>query len=223
MADSDGTQAMHVANEIRNLIFKGVFKPGDGLNEQALADRFHVSRTPVREAIRILATSGIVEQKPRKRARVAIMHLGKIFKSMEALSEIEACCARLAARYMTPAEKAELAAVHERFCAELSKKNFDPVEIGRLNILFHETMLEGCHNEALIEIARDLAIKVIAYRAQQAAQPGRLEKSAQEHAAILEALQAGEEERTYTLMKAHFDIVSTNVTDIVSAYNLQAG
>lgn len=216
------TQASHVANEIRRLIFDGEFQAGDGLNEQALANRFNVSRTPVREALRILTASGMVDQQPRKRARVATMPLGRIFESMEALSELEACCARLAVRYMTPIERAELTNVHEQFCAALCKKNIDVMDVARLNLLFHETLLEGCHNSALIEMARNLATKVIGYRAQQAVQPGRLKNSATEHGEILAALLSGDEERTYTLMRSHFDIVSTNVNEVVNNFNANA-
>lgn len=218
MGKSDLTQAALVANEIRNLIFDGTFQPGDGLNEQALADRFKVSRTPVREAMRMLTVSGMVDQQPRKRARVASMPLSKIFESMEALSEIEACCARLAARHMTPIERTELTDVHNRYCAMLNKDHIHNAELGQLNLLFHETLLAGCHNSALIEVAQNLADKVIAYRAEQATQAGRLEKSAEEHGKILDALLARDEEQTYILMRTHFDIVSSNVTEVINTF-----
>ncbi|MEM8988544.1 MAG: GntR family transcriptional regulator [Pseudomonadota bacterium] len=216
-ATAEPTQAAKIAEEIQTIILNGELGPGDGLNEQALADRFGVSRTPIREALRMLAASGVVRQEPRKRARVAEMPLGRVFEYLEALSEIEASCARLSARRMTPIERANLAETHDAFCQALRTDAEDMVTTGAIGLQFHERLVLGCHNSALIEIAKAAAARVLVYRAQQAFKPGRLEKSAQEHGDILKAVQQGDDELTYKLMRGHFEVVSANVSDIITS------
>ena len=217
---AESTQAAKIAEEIQQIILSGEFRPGDGLNEQALADRYGVSRTPIREALRMLAAAGVVEQEPRKRARVAHMPLGRVLEYMEALAEIEASCARLSVRRMTPMERAELTEIHESFCDRLATAPDDLVSIGRINIQFHDRLVQGCHNSALIDMAAKTSSRVMYYRAQQGAQPGRLKKSAQEHAAILRAVQEGDADGAYNLMRGHFEVVSGNISDLVSTMKM---
>ena len=216
IATENGTQAAKIADEIQQIILSGEFQPGDGLNEQALADRYGVSRTPIREALRMLAAAGVVEQKPRKRARVAELPLGRVLEYMEALAEIEASCTRLAVRRMTPMERADLAEIHDRFCAMMKKDPDNVLGISTLNIQFHDQLVRGCHNSALVDLANKTAARVLFYRAQQAVQAGRLKKSAHEHEAILKAVQSDDEEGAYKLMRGHFEIVSGNISDLVS-------
>lgn len=211
------TRAARIADEIQQVIMSGEFQPGDGLNEQALADRYGVSRTPVREALRMLAAAGVVEQQPNKRARVAQMPLGKILESLEALAEIEATCTRLAVRRMTPVERAELAEIHERFCDALGSEPFDVVAVSNINIQFHEHLVRGCHNGALIDITKQLSAKVLFARAEQVLQAGRFKKSAEEHEEILRAVQEDDEERAYKLMRRHFEVVSSNISSLAKS------
>ena len=213
----NSTQAAKIAEQIQQIIMSGEFQPGDGLNEQALADRYGVSRTPIREALRMLAAAGVIEQQPRKRARVAQMPLGRILEHLEALAEIEATCTRLSVRRMTPVERADLAEIHERFCTALSSRPDDILTISNINLQFHEHLVRGCHNNALIDVAKQLSAKVLFHRAQQAVQAGRLKKSAKEHEEILKAVQHDDEERAYRLMRSHFEIVSGNISSIVTS------
>ncbi len=214
-ANSRSTQAVKIADEVKQVILSGEFRPGDGLNEQALADRYGVSRTPIREALRMLAAEGVVEQEPRKRARVASMPLGRVLENLEALAEIEATCARLSVRRMTPIERAGLAEIHHEFCRALDENPDDTLTISNMNLQFHEHLVKGCHNGALIEVAGQLAARVLFYRAQQAAQAGRLQNSAKEHEAILRAVQTDDEELAYRLMRGHFEIVGGNISSLV--------
>ncbi|MEM8548718.1 MAG: GntR family transcriptional regulator [Pseudomonadota bacterium] len=212
----DTTQAAKIASRIQEIILAGEYQPGDGLNEQALADRYGVSRTPVREALRILTAEGLVEQRPRKRARVAQLPLGKILEYMEALAEIEASCTRLAVRRMTPIERAGLGEIHQTFCEQLEQAPDDFLRIADLNVQFHRHLVEGCHNQAMIDMARKTASRVLFYRARQAMQAGRLRNSAKEHEAILSAVLNDEEDQAYRLMRGHFEVVKGNVSFLVS-------
>lgn len=210
------TQAGIIAHQIKQIIQEGEVRPGDGLNEQKLADRFGVSRTPVREALRLLTAAGIVEQEPRKRARVARMSVGQVLETLEALAEIEACCTRLAVNRMTPVERASLAQIHNEFCRARKRKKANVVTLSKINIKFHEQLIVGSHNRVLIEMAQALSLKVLYYRAQQAHQVGRLEESEAEHAAILKAIDDNDPDAAYNLMRAHFDIVAGNISSLIS-------
>ncbi|MEM6536798.1 MAG: GntR family transcriptional regulator [Pseudomonadota bacterium] len=212
--DNEDTQATIIAHEVKQIILAGEFQPGDGLNEQALADRYGVSRTPIREALRMLAAEGVVEQRPRKRARVAQLPLGRILENLEALAEVEATCTRLSVRRMSPIERAGLAEIHQEFCQALRTDPDDTLKITNLNLQFHDHLVQGCHNAALIEVAKHLAMRVLFYRAQQAFLDGRMDQSAEEHQRILDAVQRDDEELAYTLMRSHFEIVGGNISSL---------
>src|ERR1700753_235365 len=107
------TQAERLADQIASSVLTGEFQPGYRLDEHMLAERFGVSRTPVREALRQLASTGLINIKPRRGAPVASApsaHLDTLFGAM---AEAEATCSRLAAMSMTPIERRRLQALHE--------------------------------------------------------------------------------------------------------------
>ncbi len=107
------TQAERLADSIAEQVLSGEFPPGFRLDEMALAERFGVSRTPVREAIRLLASTGLIDVKPRRGASVATATSAQLETLFGAMAEIEASCARLAAVSMTPIERRRLQSRHE--------------------------------------------------------------------------------------------------------------
>ena len=126
MSDSVGERSeprQNRADQLRDLIEEdiasGRLPPGSRLEESALAERFNVSRTPVREALAQLASAGLVEMRPRQGAVVAVLSLDNIIEMFEVMADLEALCAELCARRMTPEEQARLQAAHER-CAAVS-------------------------------------------------------------------------------------------------------
>ncbi|MEX0758780.1 MAG: GntR family transcriptional regulator, partial [Tistlia sp.] len=104
--------ADRVRLELEREIVVGDLAPGVRLDEVGLAERYAVSRTPVREALMQLAASGLVEMRPRQGALVAAIGTFQLAEMFEVMSELEALCARLAARRMTPRERDGLAALH---------------------------------------------------------------------------------------------------------------
>src|ERR1700733_7896722 len=107
------TQADRLADAIADAVLSGEFDPGLRLAEGMLAERYGVSRTPVREALRQLASTGLIEVKPRRGATVAKATSAQLEKLFAAMAEIEAACARLAAMSMTPIERRRLQSTHE--------------------------------------------------------------------------------------------------------------
>src|SRR3546814_4027244 len=112
-------------------ILAGEFAPGSRLDEQHLAQRYSVSRTPVREALRQLATTGLIEMRPRSSAVVASVTPGQLEELFVAMGELEATCARLAALSMGPTERRRLQALHDEMQDIAARKDPAAFENGR--------------------------------------------------------------------------------------------
>jgi DNA-binding GntR family transcriptional regulator len=148
-------------NEIADLILSGGLKPGQRLDEQSLAARFGVSRTPVREALQQLGIAGLVEIRPRRSARVRVLSMAELESSFEAMGEIEAICARYAAERMTEAERISLKLLMEESReASIAK---DRVTCRDLDASFHSLLHIGAHNPALCSVADEMRVRVELY------------------------------------------------------------
>ncbi|MEM1019402.1 MAG: GntR family transcriptional regulator [Sphingomonadales bacterium] len=213
MAQDTLTHGDRIVREIEAEIVSGARLPGSHLNEQEIADRFKVSRTPVREAMRHLASAGFVDMKPRRGAFVARIPVTRLFQMFEAMTELESLCARLAARRMHPAEKEALVKTHQaykRFAkAETAERYFDESNE------FHKLIFQGAHNDVLEEMALKMFGQLTAYRRRQLSSRQRPQKSFDEHEAVLKAILSGDEEAAGRLMRAHTDIVGDNVMDLI--------
>ncbi len=106
------TRAEALATQLAEAITEGRMPPGTSLEEERLAAAHGVSRTPVREALRLLAATGLVEQRPRRGAVVARPEPGRLAEMFQAMAELEAICASLCAAAMSRADKARLASRH---------------------------------------------------------------------------------------------------------------
>ena len=142
-----GTRADRLAIEIADAILSGQFAPGERLDEQRLAETYEVSRTPVREALRRLAATGLIEVRPRRGAIVTEITGERLNGLFVAMAEIEATCARLAAISMSPIERRRLGALHEQM-GELARKGHR-VAYTDANHAFHTMLYSGAHNSVL--------------------------------------------------------------------------
>jgi len=194
-----------LSDRIRNMlsddIASGALAAGAALDEQQLADRFGVSRTPVREALRQLSVSGLVEMRPRRGVVVARMTPERIMDMFETMAEIEAVCVRLATYRMTPIERSRLIDLNEagrRLAAEGDVDGYD-----RINHAFHEAIYGATHNAFLAEQASLLRARLTAFRRAQLRHHDRPNRSAGEHQAIMDALAEGDGEAAARRMRAH--------------------
>lgn len=213
---TDGRQ--NRADQLRVLIEEdiasGRLPPGSRLEESALADRFNVSRTPVREALAQLASAGLVEMRPRQGAVVATLSLEDIVEMFEVMANLESLCAELCARRMSAADHASLLALHRR-CEEVIESG-DTDAYYEANRRFHEAIYAGSHNRHLEEMTRSLRNRVAAYRRIQLRHPGRLRASWKEHDSIVQAILAGDAERARDLTKGHIAIQGDTFTDFMA-------
>ncbi|MDO6414446.1 GntR family transcriptional regulator [Sphingomonas sp. BIUV-7] len=190
-----------IRNALTDAIAAGDYGPGASLDEQALADRYGVSRTPVREALRQLSVAGLVKIRPRRGAVVAPVTIERIMEMFEATAEIEALCARLATHRMTPLERSAMLRIHT--AAEEAARAGDLDQYDARNRHFHEALYQGTHNQFLAEQAMAIRERLGAYRRTQLRQDGRLARSHSEHGVLIQAIMRGDGDEAAKWMRAH--------------------
>jgi DNA-binding GntR family transcriptional regulator len=205
--------------ELRNLleqaIIKGELSPGTRLEEAELARRYGVSRTPIRETLRLLAASGLVEMRLRQGAVVATLTIPKLIQMFEVMADLEGLCARLATRRVTPRLLTQLDESH-RACADTLARN-DPEGFYEANRVFHEAIYAASHNPFLEETTRALRNRVAPYRRYVTYQPGRMMESVREHAAVVEAIRTGDGDGADRLMRDHVNLLGNNFADFITS------
>ncbi len=208
------TRAEEIRQAIEGEIFQGSLRPGSRLDEESLAARFGLSRTPVREAILQLVHSGLVVKKPRQGAVVAPLDLHRMVQLFEVMSEIEGLCARYAARRMSPDEKGRLAELHAGGVSLREAHDLDGYYA--LNRAFHDAIYDGSHNDVLREMARSLFARLAPYRRYQLNHPRRIEGSYAEHGEVLAAIQAADPDQAQAAMRKHLTIQADIFAEFVS-------
>ena len=208
------TRAEEIRQAIERDIFQGHLRPGTRLDEEGLAARFGLSRTPVREAILQLVHSGLVVKKPRQGAVVAPLDLHRMVQMFEVMSEIEGLCARFAARRMSPDEKAGLARLQDAAGRMCEARDLD--EYYAINRAFHDAIYDGSHNEVLKDMARSLFARLAPYRRYQLNHPQRVEGSFHEHGEVMAAIAAADPDRAQAAMRRHVTIQADIFAEFVS-------
>ena len=222
--NKNATRADDIRRALEEEIFLGKLRPGARLDEETLAQRFNLSRTPVREAILQLVYSGLVEKQPRQGAVVASLDLHRMVQMFEVMSESEGLCARYAARRMSEEEKKDLAETHAAAKAFMESQDLD--EYYRLNRQFHQKIQKGSHNEVLEEIVRSLFVRLAPYRRYQLNHPERIGQSHREHGEVLQAILDSDPQRAALAMRKHVTIqadIFAEYVSIMGGNNMQGG
>jgi len=195
------TRAEELRLQLADEIVRGALAPGAALDETELARRFSVSRTPVREAIRMLAASGLVEMRAHRAAVVARPTADHLAGMFEVMAELESLCAGLAAERMTGAERRALEDEHEKLRALI--QSGDPQRYHEINEAFHGVIYAGAHNAYLAELTLATRVRVQPFRRAQFRILGRLAKSHVEHDRVVQAIQRGERTLAAHCMHQH--------------------
>ncbi|WP_406856042.1 MULTISPECIES: GntR family transcriptional regulator [unclassified Alsobacter] len=206
---------------IEQAILVGDFAPGEKLEEVALAQRFGVSRTPVREALHQLSAAGLVDSRPRRGAFVASVTPERLIEMFEVMAELEAYAAKLAARRLTPEAEAEIVEAHRACKAALGK---DPDAYYYENERFHFAIFHASRNGFLIEQASALHRRLKPYRRLQLRVRNRVAASFAEHEAIVAAIRSGKAKKAATLIRDHIAVQGERFADLMASLpSLQAG
>ncbi len=180
-------------------IDRGDYAPGARLVEAELAERFGVSRTPVREALNRLETQGVVARDARRGVIVASLdydQLGELYAVREVM---EALAARMAARHASPAE---IALLVEMVAADRARAE-DVAALSRANKAFHRQLHRASHNRYLIQMLDAMRRSLALLSSTTLAVPGRGAQSVEEHGAIVAAIAARDEEAADAAARRH--------------------
>lgn len=198
-----GERALYeqVAEQLRARILAHTLAPGSWIDEQALCAEYGISRTPLREALKVLASEGLVTMKLRRGAYVTEVSERDLAEVFHLLALLESDAARVAAQKATAEQMAELLAIHD----ELENALDDRARFFAANERFHMRLLEIADNRWRIQLVADLRKVMKLNRAQSLLKQGRLEASLREHRQIMAALKARNAERVQALMQHHLE------------------
>lgn len=203
-----------VAQILATEIIDGKLAAGDRLDEQSLAQRFKVSRSPIRDALRHLAATHLVEYAPRRGFSVTRIDPARLQDMYDALAELEALCARLCALRASDMKKAALERIHAR--ARVAASKLASEDYAALNEDFHFTIYSGADNETLKTVVLDVRRRLGPFRSRLFFQRARLESSVDEHEQILIAILAGDPDAAASAMRLHTVQTAANVIQLSS-------
>lgn len=200
---------------IEERIATGAYRPGVQLDETELATEFEVSRTPIREALMQLASSGLIDMQPRRSAVVKEVSPQRLCEMFEVMAELESMCGRLAARRMTDHDHQALLEAHQA-CKEAAKNN-DPDEYYRRNEQFHLAIYDASHNGFLIDECKSLKRRLSAYRRLQLRVRDRMDTSYAEHSEIYMAITIGDGDLAEKLLRSHVVVQGERFADLIAS------
>lgn len=195
-----------IYERLEGLVAEGRFADGERLDEVRLAAEFGVSRTPLREALRLLANAGLAEFIPNRGTFVRQPDFTRLVEMFEVMAELEAWCVRLAAHRITSAELLLL-----RQAASLCERALGQKDYHRYydeNAAFHGIIYDAAGNAFLAEETRSMQRRLRPFRQAQLFAVDRLARSMEEHRQILAALEARDAPKAEDLARAHLRIQS---------------
>ena len=190
-----------VAATLREQIFDGSLAPGSFVDEIALCERLSISRTPLREALKVLTAEGLLRHEPRRGCFVNEVTERDLDEIFPVIALLEGRCAYEAARNASDAELHELDALHERLVRHAKARRIN--DYYATNHIIHEAIIKLADNKWLAQVIGDLRKILKLARLQQLHAPGRLEQSLSEHLAVFAALKARDSEGADAAMRTH--------------------
>jgi DNA-binding GntR family transcriptional regulator len=190
-----------VFSRLADEIVLGKLPPGTHLDEQDIANRCGVSRTPVREALKQLAVTGLAHYRPHRGSVVRSLTPADLDLMFEAIAELESCCARYAALRMTASERDALRANYAQ--CQQATHDHDMELYDRCNREFHSLIFNGAHNPFLQDTTGALRGRVMQFRRGQFVNPNRLAQSLVEHSRVVNAILAGDADAAGREMRDH--------------------
>lgn len=198
-------QTLHeeVVARLRDMIVEGELTPGSRVPERELCSLFGISRTPLREAVKVLASEGLVELMPNRGATVAILTLNEVDDTFPIMGALECLSGKLACQRITDVELDEIRALHYQMLANYRKG--DRREYFRLNQAIHESILMAARNPTLSNIYRGLAgrIRPARYMANMSAE--RWKQAVEEHERLLKALESRDGDALGQILTDHLE------------------
>ncbi len=207
------TLAIQLVEQLRQLIFDGDLEPGLRLTEEGLSRRFGVSRTPLREALKLLHSEGLITIEPNRGATVTRLSVDELAETFPVMGVLEALAGELAATRADNTDFEELSELHDEIVREYGVKNLKAYFSA--NQRFHERLVRAAHNETLAVHYHQLAGRVRRARYRANLSRERWAQSVEEHVQIIEALKARDGEALSHILRVHIDHKFETVRDAV--------
>ncbi|AOW13040.1 AsnC family transcriptional regulator [Hydrogenophaga crassostreae] len=208
------SRVQQVRDQLEDDIVNGRMRPGEQVQIEPLMVRFAVSRTPVREALQQLEISGLVEVLPKRGTFVARVGIPELIHMFEVMAELEAMCARLAARRAPTATLDGIRGALE--ACEHETASDDANAYYYANELFHSLIYQACGNPFLVQQTLALKNRLKPYRRLQLRMRNRIQQSLAEHREIVRALEAGDPEAAAHAAREHVLIQGQRFNDFIS-------
>ena len=190
-----------VAERLRQQIFARELEPGAWIDEQKLAAEYGISRTPLREALKVLAVEGLVTMKVRRGAYVTEMSREDVQQVYHVMGLLESDAAGRVAAHASDEERAELAALHERLEKHVRQRD----AFFATNEQFHMALLRMAGNRWAMQVVTDLRKVMKLNRHHSLFKQGRLEESLAEHRALMDAIEKRDADGATRLMRRHLE------------------
>lgn len=213
------SRATRLRDEIEDQIATGELRPGERLDEVSLAQRFGVSRTPIREALRQLAATGMVQIRPHRGALVSAPDPKRLLEMFEVMAEMEAMCARLAARRLLPEDEAALKETLEACAAAAQSGDSDAYYYE--NERFHRAIYAASRNGFLADQAAALHKRLAPFRRLQLRVRNRMNASLGEHERVVAAILSGDGEAAAEALRAHVTVQGERFHDLMASLDLK--
>ena len=192
---------MQIADRLREMIMTGQLKEGDKINENELCASMGISKTPLREALRVLSVEGLISLVPNRGSFVTKPTIDEIKEMFEVMSVLEGVCAHAAAAKMNAAAFDTIEQLHAKLEQEYARR--DQKEYIRVNNQYHKFIQQLAGNRTLNQIVNGLREKILLHRFQSLNLPGRFDDSIKEHRALLEAFRQKAGPGAERIMKEH--------------------
>jgi DNA-binding GntR family transcriptional regulator len=215
-----GTMVDSIVQTLADDIVSGRLTPGSKLDAQAMAERFGVSRTPIRETFGHLAAMGLVTHRPNRGVIVATLSPNALNDLYEAMAELEAALARLAALRMNSRQRDTLLQLHQDSVHLVRDGSAD--DYARYNHDFHALIFEGAQSSQLQQLAEATRTRLSPFRRAQFRMSNRVSKSWEEHDAIVRAIIAGDADGVARLMRLHVQTVSAMSAEFIAEHQLSS-
>ncbi|MCD7981174.1 MAG: GntR family transcriptional regulator [Clostridiales bacterium] len=202
-----------VFHTLRTAILKGDLKPGERLMELQLAAKLGVSRTPIREAIRMLEQEGLAVMIPRKGAEVAKMTEKDMEDVLQIRCALEELAVRLSCQNITQTEFQELRAAMEQF-REMTRTD-DIAAIAKADVNFHDVLYKSAENPKLLGLLNNLREQMYRYRVEYLKDPSIYPQLIEEHHQLYEAVREKDGERASAITRKHLENQTEGVKRII--------
>lgn len=215
MAKTQRPLSEQIRTTLMQEILDGDLGAGERIDEQMIADRFNVSRTPAREALLRLSMEGLVELLPRRGAVVKAVTTREYIGMLEVLIALETLAAKLCVRRIRPEQKTALVEAMER-CKQAAQAGEERA-YHAANAKFHGVIYYAAHNEVLVTEIRRIRERLAGARSHRLFSLARMRSSASEHETVMNAILAGDEAAAGAAMENHISAGGNAFSDVLAS------